>query len=168
MDIDIDISSHKRDIAFKKVREYFNSFGGEIVRVATFKTESSKSAIQTACRGMGISSDVGLYLSSLIPVIRGGVVSIKDTYYGNEEKEMKPVGEFVNQVDGYDGLLELALGIENIISGRGSHPCGVCCFKDVTKHTAVMKAPSGELTTQYDLQDCEYTGSIKMDLENKL
>lgn len=164
--MDIDISSHKRDIAFKKVREYFNSFGGEVVRVATFKTESSKSAIQTACRGMGISSDVGLYLSSLIPVIRGGVVSIKDTYYGNEEKEMKPVTEFVNQVDSYDGLLELALGIENIISGRGSHPCGVCCFKDVTKHTAIMKAPSGELTTQYDLQDCEYTGSIKMDMLN--
>ena len=56
-DIDIDISSHKRDIAFRKVREYFNSFGGDIVRVGTFKTETSKSAIQTACRGLGISSD---------------------------------------------------------------------------------------------------------------
>lgn len=166
MDIDIDISSHKRDLAFKKVREYFNSFGGEVVRVATFKTESSKSAIQTACRGMGISSDVGLYLSSLIPVVRGSVVSIKDAYYGNEEKEMKPIMEFVNQVNSYDGLIDLALGIENIISGRGSHPCGVCCFKDITNHTAIMKAPSGELTTQYDLQDCEYTGSIKMDMLN--
>lgn len=167
-DIDIDISSHKRDIAFRKVREYFNSFGGEVIRVATFKTESSKSAIQTACRGMGIPSDIGLYLSSLIPVIRGSVVSIKDAYYGNEDKEMKPITEFVNQVDNYEGLLDLALGIENIISGRGSHPCGVCAFQNVTKHTAIMKAPSGEMTTQYDLQDCEYTGSIKLDLENKL
>lgn len=165
-DIDIDISSHKRDIAFRKVREYFNSFGGEVIRVATFKTESSKSAIQTACRGMGISSDTGLYLSSLIPVVRGSVVSIKDAYYGNEDKEMKPITEFVNQVNNHDGLLELALGIENIISGRGSHPCGVCAFQDVTKHTAIMKAPSGEVTTQYDLQDCEYTGSIKLDMLN--
>ena len=165
-DVDIDISSHKRDIAFRKVREYFNSFGGEVIRVATFKTESSKSAIQTACRGMGISSDTGLYLSSLIPVVRGSVVSIKDAYYGNEDKEMKPITEFVNQVNNHDGLLELALGIENIISGRGSHPCGVCAFQDVTKHTAIMKAPSGEVTTQYDLQDCEYTGSIKLDMLN--
>lgn len=165
-DIDIDISSHKRDIAFRKVREYFNSFGGEVIRVATFKTESSKSAIQTACRGMGIPSDTGLYLSSLIPVIRGSVVSIKDAYYGNEDKEMKPITEFVNQVDNYEGLLDLALGIENIISGRGSHPCGVCAFQNVTKHTAIMKAPSGEMTTQYDLQDCEYTGSIKLDMLN--
>ena len=145
-DIDIDISSHKRDIAFRKVREYFNSFGGEVIRVATFKTESSKSAIQTACRG--------------------SVVSIKDAYYGNEDKEMKPITEFVNQVDNYEGLLDLALGIENIISGRGSHPCGVCAFQNVTKHTAIMKAPSGEMTTQYDLQDCEYTGSIKLDMLN--
>ena len=166
MDIDIDISSHKRDIAFRKVREYFNSFGGDIVRVGTFKTETSKSAIQTACRGLGISSDTGTYLSSLIPITRGSVHSLKDTYYGNEDKELAPVTEFVNQVNQYDGLLELALEIENIISGRGVHPCGVICSNNLVKHTAIMKAPNGELIAQYDLGDCEYTGSIKFDLEH--
>ena len=165
-DIDIDISSHKRDIAFRKVREYFNSFGGDIVRVGTFKTETSKSAIQTACRGLGISSDTGTYLSSLIPITRGSVHSLKDTYYGNEDKELAPVTEFVNQVNQYDGLLALALEIENIISGRGVHPCGVICSNNLVKHTAIMKAPNGELIAQYDLGDCEYTGSIKFDFLN--
>lgn len=165
-DTDLDISSHKRDIAFKKVREYFNSFNGEVVRVATFKTESSKSAIQTACRGLGISNDIGLYLSALIPITRGSVHSLKDTYYGNPDKELAPVTEFVNQVNEYEGLLELAMNIEDIVSGRGCHPCGVNCYWDLTEHTAIMKAPSGEITTQYDLQDCEYTGSVKLDMLN--
>lgn len=166
MDIDIDISSHKRDIAFRKVREYYQSFGGEVVRVGTFKTESSKSAIQTACRGLGISSDIGTYLSSLIPITRGSVHGLRDTYYGNPNKELEPVTEFVNQVNQFEGLLELAIGIEDIISGRGVHPCGVCCFTDINRHTSIMKAPNGELITQYDLADNEYTGSIKMDLEH--
>lgn len=165
-DVDLDISSHKRDIAFRKVQEYYQSFGGEVVRVGTFKTESSKSAIQTACRGIGVSSDIGTYLSSLIPITRGSVHSLKDTYYGNPDKDLKPVTEFVNQVNQYEGLLELAIGIEDIISGRGVHPCGVCCFTDINKHTAIMKAPNGELITQYDLGDNEYTGSIKMDFLN--
>ena len=166
MDIDIDISSHKRDIAFRKVREYYQSFGGEVVRVGTFKTESSKSAIQTACRGLGISSDIGTYLSSLIPITRGSVHGLRDTYYGNPNKELEPVTEFVNQVNQFEGLLELAIGIEDIISGRGVHPCGVCCFTDINRHTSIMKAPNGELITQYDLADNEYTGSIKMDFLN--
>ena len=165
-DIDIDISSHKRDIAFRKVREYYQSFGGEVVRVGTFKTESSKSAIQTACRGLGISSDIGTYLSSLIPITRGSVHGLRDTYYGNPNKELEPVTEFVNQVNQFEGLLELAIGIEDIISGRGVHPCGVCCFTDINRHTSIMKAPNGELITQYDLADNEYTGSIKMDLKH--
>ena len=122
-DIDIDISSHKRDLAFQKVHDYMVSNGGDVVRVGIFKTESSKSAMQTACRGLGIPSDIGLFLSSLIPVVRGNTRSLHDTYYGNEDEGLEPVTEFVNQVDKYEGLLETALGIEGLISGRSSHAC---------------------------------------------
>ena len=123
MDIDIDLASHKRDIVFEKVHEYIRSIGGDIVRVGTFKTESAKSAIQTSCRGLGIPSDIGVFISSLIPINRGKTRSLHDTYYGNADEGIPPVTEFVNQVNKYDGLLETALGIENLISGRSSHAC---------------------------------------------
>ena len=63
-DIDIDIPSHKKEVVFNKTRDYMESIGGSLVRVGTYKTETTKSAIQTACRGMGISSDIALYLST--------------------------------------------------------------------------------------------------------
>ena len=45
VDIDVDIPSHKRDVAFADVKKFLNSFGSDIVRVATFKTDKPKSAI---------------------------------------------------------------------------------------------------------------------------
>ena len=150
---------------FEKVHEYIRSIGGDIVRVGTFKTESAKSAIQTSCRGLGIPSDIGVFISSLIPINRGKTRSLHDTYYGNADEGIPPVTEFVNQVNKYDGLLETALGIENLISGRSSHACGIVFSLDMVGSTATMKTPNGETITQYDLGDCERSGLIKFDLE---
>ena len=166
MDIDTDLPSHKRELVFSKVKEYLNTVGSDIVRVGTFTTESSKKAMQTACRGLGISSDIGIFLSSLIPVVRGKVRSLTKTYYGDLDEGLEPITEFKNQVDKYEGLFETALGIEDLISGRGSHPCGVVISKDLVDSTAIMKAPSGDSVTQYDLGDCEASGLIKYDFLN--
>lgn len=163
-DIDLDLSSHKRDVAFNAVKQYLNSFDSDIVRVGTIKTDKPKAAVQTACRGLGLPTDIGLYLSSLIPQERMQPWSISETYYGTEDK--KPVAEFVKEVDKYDGLLETMLGIEGLVCGRGIHACGVIVSDDLINHTAVMRAPNGELITQYDLGDCEYSGLIKMDYLN--
>ena len=162
-DIDIDCSSYKKDIIMNKIKDYMHSIGGDIVRVGTFTTESAKKAIQTACRGLGIQSDVGLYISSLIPVVRGNTRSLHDTYYGNLEEELPPVVEFKNQIDKYEGLFETALAIENLVCGRGVHACGVIPSLNLLNSSATMRAPKGELITQYDLQDCEASGLIKYD-----
>lgn len=164
-DIDIDIPSHKRNMAFSCLEKYYKTIGGTIIRVCTFGTETSKSAILTACRGLKINNDIGLYLSSLIPVERGKVRSIEDCYYGNESKGLEPVYEFKNIVDEHDNLLQVALGIQGLINKRSSHACGVIVTdKDLMLSNAVMRTPSGELVTQFDLNDSEYVGGIKYDL----
>ena len=124
-DIDIDYSSYKRDRVFKEILEYYKSIGGDVVRVCTFGTKTSKSAILTACRGLNINSDIGVYLSALIPVERGKVWSLSDCYYGNEKKNRVCVTEFKNIVDEYKSknLLGVALGIEGLIDKRSSHAC---------------------------------------------
>ena len=66
--IDIDIPSHMRQKVFDVLTQYFESIGGSIVRVATFGTETAKSAIRTSGRGLGVNSDVLNHLSSLIPM----------------------------------------------------------------------------------------------------
>ena len=155
-DIDTDLSSHKRDKAFNCVKEYLNSFNSDIVRIGTFKTDKPKSAIQTACRGYGLSPDIGLYLSSFIKVDRGQPRTIEQTYYGDEEQGYDASLEFKREIDKYPGLLETAIGIQGLVCGRGSHACGVAISNDMIHHTALMKAPNGEFITQYDLGDAEY------------
>lgn len=168
-DIDIDISSHKRNKAFNCLRNHYQSFGGDLVRVCTFGTETSKSAIQTACRGLKINSDLALLLSSLIPIERGVVWSLSDCYYGNKDKNREQVTEFKNIVDSHSdrNLLSVALGIEGLINKRSSHACGAIPTNNkLTNYNALMRTPSGELVTQYDLGDTEAMGLIKYDFLN--
>ncbi|MDD4779077.1 MAG: PHP domain-containing protein [Tissierellia bacterium] len=124
-DVDIDFSSHKKDVVLDKITKYYQSIGGDAVRVVTFGTETSKSAALTSCRGLKINNDVALYLSSLVPVERGKVWDINDCYYGNKEKSRKPIVEFKNMVNEYSdkNLLNVMLGIEGLINKRSSHAC---------------------------------------------
>lgn len=168
-DIDIDFSSHKKDIVLDKITKYYQSIGGDVVRVATFGTETSKSAVQTTCRGLHINNDVGLYLSSLIPVERGKVWSISDCYYGNPNKNRQSITEFKNMVDEYSdkGLLQVMLGIEGLINKRSSHACGVIISNGaITEHNSVMRTPSGELISAYELHDSEAVSNLKYDFLN--
>lgn len=166
-DVDVDVSSHKRDIVFRCLSNYYESIGGRVVRVSTFGTETAKSTILTACRGLKINNDIGLYLSSLIPTERGFVWSIEDCYYGDEDAGRQVVHEFKNTVDKHEGLLEVALGIQGLINKRSSHPCGIIIVnEDFTEHNAIMRTPSKEIVSQYNLEDCEYVGNIKYDLLN--
>lgn len=162
-DIDTDAPSYKRDVIYNDVKRFLNSFGSDIVRVGTFKVDKPKSAIQTACRAFGLSPDVGLFLSSFIKVDRGQPRSVVQTYYGDENEGFEPSLEFKREIDKYPGLLETAISIQGLVCGRGCHACGVIMSNNLVGHTALMKAPSGDDITQYDLADCEYVGLIKYD-----
>ena len=97
-DVDLDTPGYKKEAVFKVCKSLMEDIGGTLVRVGTVKSETTKSAIQTACRGMGVDSDTAMYLSSLIPVDRGAVRSLKDTVYGNEEHGIPPHKDFMREV----------------------------------------------------------------------
>lgn len=162
-DIDIDLNSSKADVVFAKTKEYMNNIGGDLAHVGTYRTETLKSAIQTACRGMNISGDIGMYLSSLIPIERGTVWSLQEVLYGNEADGKEPCKDFIREVNKYEGLMEIIQGVEGLISGRGVHASGIIPALDMLDCTPLMKAPNGSITTQYDLGDCEKCGGLKLD-----
>lgn len=168
-DIDIDICPSKREEIFSRIREDRGELG--CVQVCTYGTETSRSAIATACRGYrskefpnGIDNDIAQYMTSLAPQERGFIWPIKDIVYGNKEKDRKPVRTFVNEVNKYPGLLDIIISIEGLISHRGIHASGVVFYDDDPYETsAFMKAKSGAITTQFSLHDEEYVGSVKYD-----
>ena len=165
-DIDSDYNANLKNKVFYKQRQFYKNFQGDVVRVSTFKTETSKSAIKTACRGLRINSDESQYISSLVKVERGKVWSIKDMYYGNKEKEREPVQEFVNLIDKHKDvdLLNTILSVEGLISGVGSHASGVIPINEnIVNYSSVMRTPSGELITSFDLHEIEKCGVLKYD-----
>ena len=111
-----------------------------------------------------MSDDESAYLSSLIKYERGFAWSISDTYYGNAEKEREGSRELKREMDKYPGLLDIALKIEGLISGRSSHASGVYIYSNsYHNYNAMMKAPSGLPTTQFDMADSDYQGGLKFD-----
>lgn len=169
-DIDIDLCPSKRELIFDKIRE---ERGGELtcVQVCTYGTETTKSAIKTACRGYrsksfqdGIDVDIAEYMSSLIPQERGFLWGLSDVVNGNPEKDRKPVKNFLNEVNKYPGLLDIMVNIEGLICRRGVHASGIVFYDEDPFETACfMKAKSGAITTQYSLHDAEYCSDTKYD-----
>ena len=164
LDIDTDIEGGKRG----EVLDYLRKCYGEdyVANVVTFKTEKSKAAIQTAARGLGIDIDVSMYLSSLIPSDRGQTRTLKECFYGDEDKGFKPIQLFVNAMTNeYPELWKVAQKIEGLVCGIGEHAGGVIFVDEpFTNSTALMRVPNGDLVTQFDLHDCESCSLIKIDL----
>ena len=181
-DIDLDLCPSKRPMIIEKIKEErgqnFNADVDELSRknlgctlIATYGTESTKSAILTACRGYrskeyptGIDVDQAQYLSSLVPSERGFVWPLEDVMYGNPEKDRQPITQFVNEINNYPGLIDIMIGIQGLIKQRGSHASGVIFFdEDPYEFGAFMKTPGGDIITQFDLHMCESLGMTKFD-----
>lgn len=181
-DIDLDLAPSKRPMILKKIKEERGKGFAEYIDdqsranlgctlIATFGTETSKSAVLTACRGYrsedcpdGIDIDTAQYLSSLVPQERGFLWPISDVVNGNPDAGRKAVSAFVREVSQYPGLLDIMLAIEGLKNKRSSHASGVILFdEDPYEFGAFMRTPKGEIITQYDLHMCEAMGMTKYD-----
>ena len=162
-DIDFDTESDKRAKVFYEVKKYFESIGGDVINVCTFGTEGTKSALKTAGRGLKINDDVINYITAMIPNERGFDWSLNDCYYGNGD-DRKPIKAFIEQMEQYPRLWELASSIEGLITRLGVHASGVVCVNDdFNKYNSYMKTSKGQLVTAFDLHTLEKCGLVKYD-----
>ena len=162
LDIDLDIPGSKREQAMQALKSTYGE--DRISKVLTVGTEKSRSAILTASKGLGtIDNDLAQYMASLIVSDRGQDRSLHTMYYGDEDN--KPVREFVNLMNEYPEVWEVACAIEGLINSAGSHAGGVVMVDEpFTESTALMKTNSGDIVTQFDLHRLEEVGLIKVDL----
>lgn len=155
LDVDVDIEGGRRAQVLEHLRKVYGE--DRVANVATFGTEQSKSAILTACRGLGIDVDIAQYLSSMIVADRGQLRSLSQTFYGDEEAGFAPNDKFVAEMtNNYPEVWAVAKKIEGLICRLGEHAGGVIFVDEpFTNSTALMRAPNGDIITQYDLHDCE-------------
>ena len=140
-DIDVDSEASKKKAIVEKMKEYFGE--DKVLNIATFSRLSSKTAIERACKGLGLPDAM---IKSL-PVHRGSVQSLKDCVFGNAEKGIKKT----SSMKWTNILKESALALEGLIVNRGTHAAGVIiCNTPYTDYISAMR--SGWYTTCYDLQ----------------
>lgn len=164
LDVDVDIEGGRRKQVLDHLRKVYGD--NRVANVATFGTEKSKSAILTACRGLGVDVDVAQYLASMIASDRGMLRTLDQTFYGDEEAGFHPNQQFVYEMtENYPEVWQVAKKIEGLVCRLGEHAGGVIFVdEDFEKSTALMRAPNGDLMTQFDLHDAEDCSLIKYDL----
>ena len=143
----------------QKLREFYGN--DRVSNVVTFGSETSKQAIQTACRGLGMAVEDGLYISSLVPADRGKIRTLSQCYYGDKENDFKPIPLFVKAMNDNPELWKVAQRIEGLVCRIGEHAGGVIFVDEpFTEATALMKVPNGDIVTQFDLHDCEKASQL--------
>lgn len=163
LDIDVDIEGSKRQSVYRALQKNYGE--NRVTKVLTLRTEKARSAIQTAARGLGLDTDTAQYISSLVTAERGINRTLTQMYYGDPELDIKPNREFIQQMEAYPELWEVAKHIEGLICGVGSHAGGIIFTEEpFYKSTALMKTANGDTVTQLDLHTAESVGLIKIDL----
>lgn len=163
LDLDLDIEKNKRDKVFKALQ---NAYGEDRVsKVMTKSTEGARSALLSACRGLEIDIDIANMMCSYITSDRGIQRSLHTTYYGKEEDGIKPDKQFIELMNEYPEVWEVAQKIEGLITNTSSHAGGVIVTdKPFTCVAAQMKTNNGDIITQFDLHELEDLSLIKFDL----
>lgn len=161
-DVDLDTAACRRPHVFQATKDYFGN--NRCLNIITFRTETSKAAVQTACRGLGIPNEVGSELSSLIPMTRGHVWTVKELLNGTEDNGFQPVSAFLSRVKQFPLLFEAMQEIEGLVCGRGSHASGFYIFNGpYVEHNSLMKSPKGLDTTCWDMGDSDSCSALKED-----
>ena len=172
LDVDSDFENFYRNDIIKILQHKYcgnDIKAGErrVTKVQTLLTIKSRAAIQVACRGLGVSVEEAQFLSSFITGERGIQYTLRQVYYGDEENNLAPNTEFVNIINSkeiYQKVWNVALNIEGLVNGVGSHAGGIILTpKDIINYCALMKTGSGDIITQFDLHTAEKAGLIKWD-----
>lgn len=162
-DIDTDSEPIKKYAIIQGVKDFFGE--DRVLNVATFGTVSAKTAVERACKGLGLSDDISGYIKSLVPVNRGKIMPLSECLYGSKKNGTKPIAEIVKEINKYPHLKECALGICDLICQRGLHPAGLVIGNEpFVNHLAAMRSPNKTLCTCYSLEDAEAVSMIKFDL----
>ena len=163
VDIDCDIESVRRQTVIQHLKKVYGE--ERVSGVITFGSEQAKIALVDAARGLGLPPEEGLYLSSLIPKDRGIVRTLEQCYYGDAEKDLKPIPLFVKAMDDNPELWRTAQKFSGLICRIGSHAGGIVFVDEpFVNSVSLMKTPDGNTVTAYDLHTIERMSLIKMDL----
>lgn len=161
-DIDFDSEKARRPYILQALKDHYGE--KRVLNIITFRTEGTKSAILTACRGLDIDNDTAQEIADMVPVTRGKSWTINECLFGDEETEKTSIPSFIKKISEIPNLLETVLGLEGLVCGRGIHASGIYLFNDdYIEQSSFMKAPNGTPITCWSMEDNDLAGALKED-----
>lgn len=161
-DIDVDSSGFRRQEVVEHIKDVYGH--NKVLNMCTFSTIATRSAILTACRGLGIANEEADYIVSLLPSEGGKELDLMDALEGNEKKGLEPDKKMLAEMRSYPKLKLVAEGLYGLVIGRSQHASAVIVANDdFTNLNAMMKTSKGLDVTQFDAVYTERAGYIKFD-----
>ncbi len=155
-DIDIDFDARYRDEVAKYV---YDKYGEEhVASVCTFNTFRARSALRDFGKALGFPPEEVNSLAKRFPHVPADAVKTALDKFPELRKSPIPLWKYRQLFD----LCEKAAGFPRFI---GTHLGGlVICREPLTSVTPLQPAAKGVLITQFDKDDVEELGLIKLDL----
>ena len=155
-DFDVDFCMEGRDRVIQHVAELYGSEA--VSQIITFGTMAAKAVVRDVARVQGKPYALADKLSKLIPFVPGMTLS-------QAFEEEPQLGEFVDNDEDAQEIMEMAYKLEGITRNVGKHAGGVVIAPTkLTDFTPLYCDESGQgLVTQFDKNDVETAGLVKFD-----
>ena len=155
-DIDIDICGARRDELLDYVYEHWGE--EHVAMIGSFITMHARLAVREVAKVFGVPPGEVNRFTKRLPhrPVREIMSAIRDL----PECRDLPIDD-----EPWKTILQVALRLDDAPRHLGIHPCGtVISARPLTRLTPLERATKGIVVTQYDMNDIEALGLIKMDL----
>ena len=153
-DIDIDFCYERRDEVIDYVTKEYGQ--DKVAQIITFGTMAARGAIRDVGRVLDVSYDKTDKIAKAVPNSLG-INLVEAIEESNQLKEMYHQDNEVKKV------IDYSKQIEGLPRHASTHAAGVVITeKELTNYTPLYQN-DGEVTTQYDMDDLESLGLLKMD-----
>ncbi len=154
-DIDIDFCQRRRDEVIEYVRQTYGS--DSVSQIATFNILKARSAVRDVGRVMGMPFGDVDRIAKLIPEDLNITVE-------RAVDESPQLNELVQCDDDVRQLVETAGRLEGLARHCGVHAAGVVIAPErLVNLVPLIRTANGEVCTQFDKDDVESLGLLKMD-----
>lgn len=155
-DIDIDFCYERRSEIIEYVAQRYGA--DRVAQIITFGTMAAKAAVRDVGRVLNLSYGEVDRVAKLIPSELG--ITLKKALDQNSE-----LRESYEQGGSTKKLLDLAMAVEGLPRHASTHAAGLVIAQEpLTHYVPLQNSAEGFLTTQYDKDQIEELGLLKMDL----
>ena len=155
-DFDVDFCFERRKEAIDYVTRKYGE--EQVCQIVTFGTMSAKAAIKDVARVYDVSYAEANKWAKTIPdmnkltlkqlISEDGVADVRDLYNSNPE---------------FKKVYDMSIKLEDMPRQTGKHACGVVICCDPVYEHCPLQVKEGAVTTQYDKNQIESLGLLKMD-----